>query len=88
MIKTFRFSIGFANDDPNQKREKIIQFDDQITAELDSGLYVIEVHSHITSSDEEIMIAVLGDKSEVQPYIPIFSIVIFFLILITFRIWF
>ena len=63
MIKTFRFSIGFANDDPNQKREKI-------------------------SSDEEIMIAVLGDKSEVQPYIPIFSIVIFFLILITFRIWF
>lgn len=82
-------SIGKANEDIKTKQEKIKEFDEMVSKELeDRVLNLLSVQTVIASDDEEYMIATLGDKNEVQQYKGYLAVIILFVLVIMLMILF
>ena len=76
-------AIGKANEDPKTKQEKIKEFDDSVSNELENRfLNLISIQTVIASDDEEYMIAIIGTDWEVKQYRGYLAIIIILLILI------
>ena len=76
-------AIGKANEDPKTKQEKIKEFDDSVSNELENRfLNLISIQTVIASDDEEYMIAMLGTDSEVKQYNGYLGLIILFLLII------
>lgn len=88
MVRTIRYSIGKTDEDIKNKINKIHEFDEIVTRELDFRQKIISLQTIITKDDEEIMIATIGDQKETRTPTSIGTIIIvLLLIIIAFKVW-